>query len=43
MAVAPDPPECITEEEAAAIHAEFASTDELALRFPADGCYAGHR
>jgi hypothetical protein len=37
---APDPRACIGEEEAAAIFAEFASADELALGFPADGCYA---
>lgn len=39
MAV-PDPSDGIDAEEAAAIIAGFAGTDELALRFPADGCYA---
>ena len=37
---APRPPEAIEPEQAAAIFAEFAVAEELALRFPADGCYA---
>jgi hypothetical protein len=30
----------IEQDEATAIFAEFASSKDLALRFPADGCYA---
>lgn len=37
---APLPVEPIEPEQAAAIFAEFAVADDLALRFPADGCYA---
>lgn len=33
-------PEGITPDQAAAVLAEFAVAAELALRFPADGCYA---
>jgi hypothetical protein len=33
-------PVAIEAEEAAAIFADFASAEELALEFPADGCYA---
>ncbi len=36
----PRSPDAIEPDQAAAIFAEFASTEELALRFPADGCYA---
>ena len=37
---APRPTDTIDREQAAAILAEFAASRELALRFPADGCYA---
>jgi hypothetical protein len=37
---APQPQEVIDADRAAAIFAEFAAAEELALRFPADGCYA---
>ena len=33
-------PVAIEPEQAAAIFAEFAAAEELALGFPADGCYA---
>jgi Glutaminase len=36
----PRSPDAIELDQAAAIFAEFASSEELALRFPADGCYA---
>src|SRR5690349_5699750 len=36
----PGPPDVIAADRAAAIFAEFASAGDLALRFPADGCYA---
>lgn len=39
MAV-PQSPDAIEATQAAAIFAEFATAEELALRFPADGCYA---
>jgi len=37
---APRPPDAIEADQAAVIFAEFAAAAELALRFPADGCYA---
>src|SRR5262245_57702648 len=37
---APRSPDAIEADQAAAIFAEFAAADDLALRFPADGCYA---
>ena len=37
---APRPSDVVEPEQAAAIFAEFAVAEELALRFPADGCYA---
>jgi hypothetical protein len=37
---APRSPDAIESNQAAAIFAEFAATEDLALRFPADGCYA---
>lgn len=37
---APQPPGAIEPEQAAAIFAEFVPAEDLALRFPADGCYA---
>jgi hypothetical protein len=36
----PRSPDAIEPDEAAAILAEFLAAEELALRFPADGCYA---
>jgi Glutaminase len=33
-------PDAIEPDQAAAIFAEFAAAEDLALRFPADGCYA---
>ncbi len=36
----PRSPDAIEPDQAAAIFAEFAAAEELALRFPADGCYA---
>src|ERR1700724_1721089 len=36
----PRSPDAIDAELATAIFAEFARAEELALRFPADGCYA---
>jgi hypothetical protein len=36
----PPSPDAIASDQAAAIFAEFVAADELALRFPADGCYA---
>jgi Glutaminase len=36
----PRSPEAIEADQAALIFAEFAAAEELALRFPADGCYA---
>ena len=36
----PRSPEAIEPDQAAAIFAEFRVAEELALRFPADGCYA---
>lgn len=37
---APRAPDAIEPEQATAIFAEFAVAEELALRFPPDGCYA---
>jgi Glutaminase len=37
---APGSPDAIEADQAAAIFAEFAASEDLALRFPADGCYA---
>src|SRR5258708_630199 len=39
MAV-PRSPDAIEPDQATAIFAEFAAAGDLALRFPADGCYA---
>jgi hypothetical protein len=39
MAV-PRPEDAIERDQAAVIFAEFTAAEELALRFPADGCYA---
>ncbi len=36
----PRPPDAIEADRAAAIFEDFAAADDLALRFPADGCYA---
>ncbi len=36
----PQSPDAIEMTRAAALHADFADDEELALRFPADGCYA---
>src|SRR5207245_9917557 len=36
----PRSPYAIEAEQAAAIFAEFGAAEDLALRFPADGCYA---
>jgi len=36
----PRSPDAIEADQAAAIFAEFAAAEDLALRFPADGCYA---
>lgn len=36
----PQSPDVIDEEQAAAVFAGFAASADLALRFPADGCYA---
>jgi hypothetical protein len=36
----PRSPDAVELDQAAAIFAEFAATEELALRFPVDGCYA---
>src|SRR5439155_17005765 len=36
----PRSPDAIEPDQAAAIFAEFAAAEDLALRFPADGCYA---
>jgi hypothetical protein len=36
----PRSPDAIEPEQAIAIFAEFAAAEDLALRFPADGCYA---
>jgi Glutaminase len=36
----PRSPDAIEPDRAAAIFLEFAASEELALRFPADGCYA---
>jgi hypothetical protein len=36
----PQPQEVIDADRAVAIFAEFAAAEDLALRFPADGCYA---
>jgi hypothetical protein len=36
----PRSPDAIEPDQAAAIFAEFATAEDLALRFPADGCYA---
>jgi len=36
----PRSPAAIEADHAAAIFAEFAATEDLALAFPADGCYA---
>src|SRR5947199_7963259 len=36
----PRPPDAIEMDQAAAIFTAFAAAEDLALRFPADGCYA---
>lgn len=38
--MAPRPPNAVDADQATVIFAEFAAAEELALRFPADGCYA---
>lgn len=38
--VPPQPPDAVSTEQAEAAFAEFAADEGLALRYPADGCYA---
>ena len=36
----PEPSDVVDQDRASAVFAKFAAADDLAWRFPADGCYA---